>query len=123
MHLYFMRRKTTIPQHEISLRLIITKPAPDTVSRDTDVLTTILERGYSFDKYLSIDSIGAERPKETVKFRVELTRGVSKLELYYFIRQRLCGKTLQELGTHSEDLASIMEAAEDANMISLTHVR
>ncbi|MEW6723260.1 MAG: hypothetical protein AB1324_08405 [Candidatus Micrarchaeota archaeon] len=111
-------RKSSVAE-KISLRVIVNKPEPDTLPRDAEVLDRILSEGFSYTRYLSRDSVGTERPTMTVKFAVELTRGRNKMELYAFIQRSIGGKSLHEMGTHSEALCDVMMEAEDAGIVRI----
>lgn len=101
------------------LRLVKEKPEPDALPKDKEFLDSILEHGFSYKKYLCIDSVGCERPSLTKRYSVTLCR--PKAELHLFLRSALGGTPLSEAG--EERIASIMMDAEFERLVHLREIK
>ncbi|HSB47459.1 MAG TPA: hypothetical protein VLD37_05575 [Candidatus Bilamarchaeum sp.] len=105
------------------LRLVVSKPEPDRITKDAEVLERILAEGFSYTRELCRDSVGCERPTLLVRMTAELRRGRNKTELSAFIARGLGGKSLHSVGTHSDVLCDIMMEAEEAGIVTITEAK
>ncbi|MEW6035282.1 MAG: hypothetical protein AB1529_01600 [Candidatus Micrarchaeota archaeon] len=119
-----MRARTSSASGSASLKVLVTKPEPDYIAHaDSQVLSALLEKGFSYERQLCRDSMGGERPTETVRFSVSLRAGVGRMDLYLFISRNLDGTRLQDVGTHGERICAIMEGAEGERLVEIQHLK
>lgn len=124
-----MRRINSRSSAAPDLRLVSSKPEPEPISKETEALSDILDRTVSYDRSLCRDSVGGERPIETVRFKVSLMCGdnplsshIARKKLLSFLTEYL-GAPLSGFGTHDERLVEALHEAEEAHLIRLKQVR
>jgi hypothetical protein len=124
-----MRRKSVQSNVAADLRLIVSKPEPEHISKENEALSAILDRAVTYERYLSRDSVGGERMRETVKLKVTLrhennplSEHIARQKLLAFLTEYM-GCTLAEAGTSGDRIAEALYAAEDKNLISVKMVR
>jgi hypothetical protein len=124
-----MRRKTAATGAATDLRLITSKPQPDTLDKESAALSSLLELGMSYKRQLCRDSVGDERATETVRFKVilpgsdnPLGEHIARKRLREFLEGRL-GSPLSEAIGDGERLASALFEAEDERLIQIKHVK
>jgi hypothetical protein len=115
-----MRMKSSLAEKLPPLRLIVSKPAPEPLSRESEALGKLLEDGVSYERQLCRDSVGSERMSETVGFRVEARCG--RDELLSFLRARL-GCPLSTVGNHGDRIMNAVDEAEEAGLVRLKEIK
>lgn len=104
----------------VTLRLIVAKPEPDNISPDQEALSRILESGVSFERYYSRDSVGGDRPSETVRYAVVLAGRFSRADLLSYVQKNISAP-LNE--AHADRIVSALQDAEDAGLVRLKRLR
>ncbi len=125
-----MRRISRQSNAAPDLRLVSSMPETEPLSKETEALCAILDRTVSYERLLCRDSVGGERPSETIRFKVSLSiadrnplsEHIARKRLHAFLVQNL-GAPLSEFGTQGERLISALQEAEDAHLIHLKRVR
>lgn len=107
----------------VQLKLVSPKPEPDLIPRDSEAVDRILESGFSYVRYLSIDCVGGERASERKRFSVSLMNGVSKTELYLFLRSVLGTIPLSEALERENGICGALMDAQDKGLIRLREIK
>ncbi len=133
-----MRKKAANDTTSYLPRLVLIKPEPEPIGKtandikapasDNEALDAILREGVSYRKSLSRDSVGGERPYETIRFKVTLSgpssdfgRKLAKKTLIDFLNVEL-GKPLRSVPRDSEELVMALEAAEEEHKVRLKQI-